>query len=74
MNCLPVADSRIGSAASWKALLSPSNSDRWVCIAEPARSVNGLGMNVACTPWASATSRTTCRSVMMLSAIDSASA
>ena len=74
MNCLPVVDSRIGSAASWKALRSPSNSERWVCIAEPARSVNGLGMNVACTPWASATSRTTCRSVMMLSAIDSASA
>ena len=70
MNCLAVVDSRIGSAASWKALRSPSNSDRWVCIAEPASSVKGLGMNVACTPWARATSRTTCRSVITLSAID----
>ena len=41
---------------------------------EPGCSVNGLGMNEAHLPWLSATSRTTVRNVMMLSAVDSASA
>ncbi len=36
--------------------------------------VNGLGMKVAQIPWLSATSRITVRKVMMLSAVDSASA
>ena len=46
----------------------------WVCIAEPGHSVNGLGMKDAWMPWDSATSLTTTRKVMMLSAVDSASA
>ena len=33
----------------------------------------GLGMNVACTPWLAATSFTTRRNVMMLSAMVNAS-
>ena len=74
MNARPTFDSFIGSPASWNALRSPSNSDRWVCMPLPGWSVNGLGMNVACTPWESATSLTTCRNVMMLSAVVSASA
>ena len=40
----------------------------------PGWSENGLGMNVAYTPWEIATSLTTCRNVMMLSAVVSASA
>ena len=40
----------------------------------PGWSVNGFGMKVACTPWESATSLMTCRNVMMLSAVVSASA
>ena len=40
----------------------------------PGWSVNGLGMKVARTLWVSATSLTTCRNVMMLSAVVSASA
>ena len=74
MNDRPTLDSCIGSPASWKALRSPSNSDRWVCMPLPGWSVNGLGMKVACTPCESATSLTTCRKVMMLSAVVSASA
>ncbi|MET3963440.1 hypothetical protein ABIE44_003374 [Marmoricola sp. OAE513] len=41
---------------------------------EPGCSVNGFGMKDAQTPWPSATSRTTVRKVMMLSAVESASA
>ena len=41
---------------------------------EPGWSVSGFGMNDACTPWLSATCFITCRKVMMLSAVDSASA
>ena len=40
----------------------------------PGWSVYGLGMKVARTPCESATSLTTCRKVMMLSAVVSASA
>ena len=36
--------------------------------------LNGLGMKVACTPRVRATSLMMCRKLMMLSAIDSASA
>ena len=39
----------------------------------PCTFSSGLGMNVACTPWLAATSLTTSRNVMMLSAIVSAS-
>ena len=39
----------------------------------PCTPSSGLGMNVACTPWLAATSFTTSRNVMMLSAIVSAS-
>ena len=46
----------------------------WVCMAEPGYSLNGLGMNDARTPSLSATSLTTYRNVITLSAIDSASA
>ncbi len=74
MNAFAVFDRKSSSDGSWKALLSPSNSDRWVCMPLPGRWRNGLGMNVACAPCAIATSLITCRNVMMLSAIDSASA
>ncbi len=50
MNARATLDSFIGSAGSWNALRSPSNSDRWVCMPLPGWSVNGLGMNVARTP------------------------
>ena len=43
-------------------------------MAEPGWSENGLGMNEARTPWVIATSLTTYRKVMMLSAMVSASA
>ena len=59
MNCFPVSDSCIGSSGLWKALVSPSNRLMWVCIAEPAYSLNGLGMNVAQTFSPIATSLTT---------------
>ena len=41
---------------------------------DPGCSVNGFGMNDAYTPWLSATSFITRRNVMMLSAVESASA
>lgn len=41
---------------------------------EPGYSENGLGMKVACTPCSSATCFMTRRKVMMLSAVESASA
>ena len=41
---------------------------------EPGWSANGLGMNEAKTPCSSATSLITVRKVMMLSAVESASA
>ena len=69
MNCWPVLDSWYCEPASKNALRSPSNSETWVCIAEPGCWVNGLGMNVAQMPWLSATSRMTVRKVMMLSAV-----
>ena len=40
----------------------------------PGWAVKGFGMKVAQMPWLSATSRITVRKVMMLSAVDSASA
>ena len=74
MNERPTDDRWYSAPASKNALRSPSNSDRWVCIPEPGWSVNGLGMNEAKMPSLSATSRTTTRNVMMLSAVDNASA
>ena len=74
MKCRAVFESWYSAPASKKALESPSNSDTWVCIPEPGWVVNGLGMKLAQMPWLSATSRTTVRKVMMLSAVDSASA
>ena len=74
MKCRPVLESWYSAPASKNALRSPSNSDTCVCMPEPGCVVNGLGMNVAQMPWLSATSRTTVRKVMMLSAVDSASA
>ena len=74
MNWRPVLDSWYSAPASKNALRSPSNSETWVCIAEPGWAVNGLGMKVAQMPWLSATSRITVRKVMMLSAVESASA
>ncbi len=41
---------------------------------EPGCVVNGLGMKLAQMPWLIATSRITVRKVMMLSAVDRASA
>ena len=74
MKCRPVFESWYSAPASKKAFSSPSNSDTWVCIPEPGCVVNGLGMKLAQMPWLSATSRTTVRKVMMLSAVDRASA
>ena len=74
MNARAVLDRLSSSAGSWNALRSPSNRDRWVCMPVPGWSVNGFGMNVAYTPSAIATSFTTCRNVMTLSAVVSASA
>ena len=59
MNDFATSESCSGSSALWKALVSPSNRLMWVCMAEPAYSANGLGMNEARTPSASATSLTT---------------
>src|ERR1700754_310799 len=73
-NALPVSESSYGSSGSWKALRSPSKSEKWVCIAEPGCAENGLGMNDARTPCLIATSLTTYRKVMMLSAMVNASA
>ena len=53
--------------------MSPSNSEKWVCMPEPCTPVSGLGMNVACTPASSATSFTTSRNVITLSAMVRAS-
>src|SRR6266498_2859770 len=74
MKARAVFDRFSSSDGSWKAFRSPSNSDRWVCIPDPGWSVNGLGMNVAYTPWAWATSFTAYRNVITLSAVVSASA
>ncbi len=73
MKCRATFDRPSSSPASWKALTSPSNSDRWVCMPEPWTPSSGFGMNVAKTPRSRAISRTTRRAVMMLSAIDRAS-
>ncbi len=70
----PTLESWYSAPDSWKALRSPSKSERWVCMPEPGYSENGLGMNVACTPCSSATCFITSRKVMMLSAVESASA
>jgi hypothetical protein len=47
MNERAVLDRLSWSDGSWKALRSPSNSDRWVCIPDPGCAVKGLGMKVA---------------------------
>jgi hypothetical protein len=47
MNALATFDSRRLVVGSWKALVSPSNSDMWVCMPEPCTPSSGLGMNVA---------------------------
>ena len=59
MNDLATSESCSASSGLWKALVSPSNRLMWVCIADPGCSANGLGMNDARTPSASATSLTT---------------
>ncbi len=74
MKLRPTFDSWYSAPGSWNALRSPSNSDRCVCMPEPGCSANGLGMKEAYTPCSSATSLTTRRKVMMLSAVVSASA
>ena len=53
--------------------MSPSKSEKWVCMPEPCTPASGLGMKVACTPASKATSRTTSRNVITLSAIVRAS-
>jgi hypothetical protein len=74
MKCPAVRERRNSDPASKKALVSPSNSEKWVCMPEPGCSVNGLGMKVAYSPCESATSLMTVRNVMMLSAVCRASA
>ena len=73
MNRFAVVDRWYGSSASKKALSSPWKSDTWVCMPEPWTPSSGLGMNVAWTPSVEATSFTTSRNVMTLSAMVSAS-
>ena len=74
MNIRAVLDSWYSAPASKNAFWSPSNRLTWVCMPLPGWVVNGLGMKLAQIPWLSATSRTTVRKVMMLSAVESASA
>ncbi len=74
MNCRPVLESWYSAPASKKAFWSPSNRLTWVCIPEPGWVVNGFGMKLAQIPCDSATSRTTVRKVITLSAVVSASA
>ena len=69
-----MAESWYWPAGSKKALRSPSNREKCVCMPEPNSSGKGLGMKVARQPSLSATSSTTARKVMMLSAMDRASA
>src|SRR5690606_20893492 len=47
MKLRPALDSLYSSSGSWKALVSPSNSERWVCMPDPCTPWRGLGMNVA---------------------------
>src|SRR5262245_20468981 len=47
MNARATLESWNSPPGSWNALRSPSNSDRWVCMPEPAESARGLGMNEA---------------------------
>jgi len=47
MKCRATFDSPYSSPGSWKALTSPSKSDRWVCMPEPWTPSKGFGMNVA---------------------------
>ncbi len=74
MNARAVFERFSASVGSWKALRSPSNSETWVCMPLPGWCMNGFGMKVAWTPREIATSLMMCRKVMMLSAIDRASA
>ena len=73
MNRLAMIDRLYGSSGSKKAFSSPRKSETWVCMPEPCTPSNGLGMNVAWTPSDAATSFTTSRNVMTLSAMVSAS-
>ncbi len=47
MNCRATLLSWYSAPASWKALRSPSKSERWVCMPEPGWPAKGLGMKVA---------------------------
>ena len=69
MKPLATTDRPYWSSGSQNALESPDQSDRCVCMPEPCTPSIGLGMNVAWTPEAMATSRTIIRSAMTLSAI-----
>ncbi len=73
MKAFPTLERPNSSPGSWNALTSPSNSERCVCIPEPKSPAIGLGMNDAYTPRSCATSFTTSRKVITLSAIVSAS-
>ena len=73
MNAFPTFDRPCWSPGSWNALTSPSKSERCVCMPDPKSPPIGFGMNVAYTPRSCATSFTTSRNVMTLSAIVSAS-
>ena len=73
MNALPTLESPYSSPGSWNALTSPSKSERCVCMPDPKSPAIGFGMNVAYTPRSCATSFTTSRNVITLSAIVSAS-
>jgi hypothetical protein len=47
MNCRAVLLSWYSAPASWKALRSPSNSEKCVCMPEPGWAFIGFGMKVA---------------------------
>ncbi len=61
MNAFATFERWYSSEESWNAFSSPSNNDKWVCMPEPGRSVDGLGMNVAYMPRFAAVSFTTSR-------------
>ena len=73
-NCRATWDRWYSAEASKKAFRSPSNRETWVCIPLPGASANGFGMKEAWIRCEAATSFTTTRKVMMLSAMVSASA
>ena len=73
MNLRAVSESPRSPFSSKKAFLSPEKSDTWVCIPDPCTPASGFGMKEAKTLCSCAISLITKRTVMIVSAIVSAS-